>query len=93
MELDTARNRAEQEQHAAARRLVQVEQEGQAALEQQKVAHEEEVSRLQESWVGGGCGWGMGEAGSLSFVRTRPADCWSRNCCSEEWNLVTLVKI
>lgn len=62
LELDTERSHAEQERDAVARQLAQAEQEGQAALERQKVAHEEEVNRLQEKWVGGGCGWGLGEA-------------------------------
>lgn len=58
LELDAERSRAEQERDAVARQLAQAEQDGQAALERQKVAHEEEVNRLQEKWVGDGCGWG-----------------------------------
>lgn len=58
LELDAERSRAEQERDAVARQLAQAEQEGQAALERQKVAHEEEVNRLQEKWVGDGHGWG-----------------------------------
>lgn len=50
LELDTERSRAEQERDAVARQLAQAEQEGQAALGRQKVAHEEEVNRLQEKW-------------------------------------------
>lgn len=56
LELDTERSRAEQARDAAARQLAQAEQEEQAALQQLKSAHEEEVNRLQEKWVGGGCG-------------------------------------
>jgi centrosomal protein CEP250 len=62
LELDSERSRAEQEQDTAARQLARAEQEGQTALEQQKVAHEEEVNQLLEKWVGGGHGWGVGEA-------------------------------
>lgn len=62
LELDTERSRAEQERDTAARHLAQAEQEAQTALQLQKSAHEEEVTRLQEKWVGGGCGWGVGEA-------------------------------
>lgn len=58
LELDTERSRAEQERETAASRLAQAEDEGQSALQQQKSAHEEEVNRLQEKWVGHGCGWG-----------------------------------
>lgn len=54
LELDAERSRAEQERDAVARQLAQAEQDGQAALERQKVAHEEEVNRLQEKWVGDG---------------------------------------
>ncbi|CAO2617880.1 Centrosome-associated protein CEP250 [Lemmus lemmus] len=50
LELDAERSRAEQEWDAVTRQLAQAEQEGQAALERQKVAHEEEVNRLQEKW-------------------------------------------
>ncbi|XP_012892805.1 PREDICTED: centrosome-associated protein CEP250-like, partial [Dipodomys ordii] len=50
LELDTERCRAEQERDAAAQQLAQVEQEGQTALEQQKMAHEEEVNQLIEKW-------------------------------------------
>lgn len=67
LELDTERSRAEQERDTAARQLARVEQERQTTLQQQKSAHEEEVNRLQELWVGGGCGWGMGEAHLASF--------------------------
>lgn len=58
LELDAERSRAEQERDAVARQLAQAEQEGQAALERQKAAHEEEVNRLQKKWVGDGRGWG-----------------------------------
>lgn len=58
LELDTERSRAEQERKTASSQLAQAEQEGQIALQQQKSAHEEEVNRLQEKWVGLGCGWG-----------------------------------
>lgn len=54
LELDAERSRAEQERDAVARQLAHAEQDGHAALERQKVAHEEEVNRLQEKWVGGG---------------------------------------
>lgn len=74
LELDTERTRAEQERDAVARQLAQAEQEGQAALERQKVAHEEEVNRLQEKWVGGGCGWGMGRQAWPPFSE-------SATCC------------
>lgn len=66
LELDAERTRGEQERDAVARQLAQAEQEGQAAVERQKVAHEEEVIRLQERWVSGRCvgrgahiSWGM----------------------------------
>lgn len=67
LELDAERSRAEQERDAVARQLAQAEQEGQAALEQQKVAHEEELNRLQEKWVGSGCPLGnrRGDTASL----------------------------
>lgn len=67
LELDAERTRAEQEWDAVARQLAQAEQEGQASLERQKVAHEEEVNRLQEKWVGGGCDWDIGEADMASL--------------------------
>lgn len=67
LELDSERTRTEQERDAIARQLAQAEQEGQASLERQKVAHEEEVNRLQEKWVGGGCEWGIGEADMASL--------------------------
>lgn len=68
LELDTERSRAEQARDTAARQLAQAEQEGRAALQQLKSAHEEEVNRLQEKWVGGGCGQGVGEMDVASRV-------------------------
>lgn len=67
LELDAEQSRAEQERDTAARQLARVEQEGQMALQQQKSAHEEEVNRLQEKWVGHGFGWGVGEADLASL--------------------------
>lgn len=67
LELDAERIRAQQERDAVARQLAQAEQESQAALERQKVAHEEEVNRLQEKWVSGGCDWEIGEADMASL--------------------------
>ena len=62
------RDRAEQARDTAARQLAQAEQEGQAALQQLKSAHEEEVNQLQEKWVGGGCAQGMGGPDLVSRV-------------------------
>lgn len=74
LELDAERTRGEQERDAVARQLAQAEQEGQAAVERQKVAHEEEVIRLQERWVSGRCEWEIGE-------QTWPPFGESATCC------------